>query len=66
MRPALGKFQAGAGNEVRDNARNKNLAGLRLRHNSGCGVNRDAANIATPDFNLTCMDPRAERQANLL
>ena len=66
MRPALGKFQAGTGDEVGDNARDEHFAGLRLCHNSGCGVNRDAANIATSDFNLTGMDTRAKRQAQLL
>ena len=57
MRPAFGKFQAGAGNEVGDNARNKDFAGLRLRHNSGRSVNSDAANIAASDFNLTGIGP---------
>ena len=65
MRPAFGKFQAGAGDEVGDNARNKDFAGLRLRHNSGCSVNCDSADIATSDFNFTRMDTRAKRQADL-
>lgn len=66
MRPTLGKFQAGARNKIRDNARNKNFAGLSLCHHSGCRVNRNAADVAASDLNLTGMDACAKRQADLI
>ena len=65
MRPALGKFQTSAGDEVRYNSRNENFAGLSRCHDSGCGMHRDAADIPASDFNLACMETSAERQADL-
>jgi hypothetical protein len=66
MGAPLGKFQAGAGDKVGHNPRNKNLAGLGFRHDAGCGVHRDAADIPAPDFLSRGMEACAQRQANLL
>ena len=43
----------------------KNFAGLRLGHDSGRGMHREAANVPTSDLNLNGMETRADRQADL-
>ena len=66
MRSALRKLQACPRHKVRYNSRNKNLAGLRLSHNTSCRMHRYTADIPAPDFNLSGMQTSAERQADLL
>jgi len=61
MGPSLGKLQTSASDKVSYHSRNKHFAGLRLGHDSGCGVHRYAANVLTSDFNLTGMETRADR-----
>src|ERR1700722_1389298 len=65
MRSALGEFQPGAGDEVGHDPRNQDLAGLRLRHDAGSGVDGDAADVAVPQFDLAGVKACPEWQPDL-
>ena len=65
MRSALGEFQPGPCHKVRDNSGNENFVRLGERHDASCGVNGNAADIPTSQFDLAGMQTGAQRQADL-
>jgi hypothetical protein len=65
MRTPFGKFQAGASDEISDHSGNKHLARRAMRHDASCGVNGNAADIPTSQFDLAGMQTSAQWQADL-
>jgi hypothetical protein len=61
VRSAFGEFQARASNEVCDHSGYQNFAWLRLRHYPGGCVDRYAADISAPQFDLARVKARTQR-----
>ena len=65
MRTPFGEFQAGASDEISDHSGNKNLAPSAMRHDANCGVDGNASDIPTSQFDLAGMQTVAQWQADL-